>query len=582
MKQFQFNVKEPSEFSKEVDKIRQWCSSRVISAVMFSIFTEIPDPVRIKEMCGILDKKMPEAVYSGCSSNGNIVNGDFCGGVFSIICTIFEYPSTRVKLFALPLDPEIRVESARELARRVNSEDWVKAVELLVTIRGMSMTDVCRELDNIREGVEIFGGGAISEDINTDVACVFSSDKGFMEYGMIAVMMGGEDLNIRTTYVTGWKPLGQELKVTAAEGRRLIELDNAPAYDAYYRYLHIKNDEHFSNNTLEFPFLYKSHGIEILRTAINSNPDGSLTMTGDMEMNVSARISYGDPWTILNAVRESCLKIRDFAPEVILCFSCAARRTYWGNDEIGKETLPLQKIAPSSGFYTSGEFLRTGKYLDLHNVTLVIAALREGEAHTLPEPVDEVQEQFSGKVSMINRLATFIKATTDELALKNRQLEIMAITDGLTQLYNRREIQRRITEAIGEKHTPGTYLIMLDIDDFKLVNDNCGHSTGDAVLAGIAKVLQDYADKEDMSAGRWGGEEFMLLLTDADDERAKAIADGICTAIAARDFGKAGRMTVSVGVTRAIDGEDPDRTCYRVDAALYKAKAEGKNRVIWS
>jgi diguanylate cyclase (GGDEF)-like protein len=242
----------------------------------------------------------------------------------------------------------------------------------------------------------------------------------------------------------------------------------------------------------------------------------------------------------------------------------------------------MQKIAPSSGFYTSGEFLRTGKYLDLHNVTLVIAALREGEAHTLPEPVDEVQAQFSGKVSMINRLATFIKATTDELALKNRQLEIMAITDGLTQLYNRREIQRRITQAICEKHTPGTYLIMLDIDDFKLVNDNCGHSTGDAVLVGIAKVLQEYADIEDMSAGRWGGEEFMLLLTDADDERAKAIADGICTTIAAKDFDKAGRMTVSVGVTRAIDGEDPDRTCYRVDAALYKAKAEGKNRVIWS
>ncbi len=582
MKQFQFTVKKHSYLYSEVKKIRQWCRAKVISAILFQVYTENSNKKELERVCGVLEQELPGAVCIGCSSNGNIVNGNFSGESIAVICTIFEYPSTQVKVLGYALTEENQKEVADALKAEVDANPWVKAVEMLLTIRGMSMTGLCDNLSLIREDVIIFGGGAFSKDINEAAACVYCSGKGCLEKGIAFVLIGGEDFSIKTTYITGWKPLGQELEVTDMDGFILKELNHQPAYDIYYRYLKIANDEHFFDNTLEFPFLYKSHGIEILRAPIASNPDGSLTMTADMEMNVKARMAYGDPWTILSSVRDGSEDIRQFAPDAVFVFSCAARRTFWGIEDVGKETLPLQEIAPTSGFYTSGEFLRTGEHLIQHNVTLVIAAMREGEITHIPVVEAPEKETYEGKISMINRLATFIKATTDELIEANRQLERMAITDGLTGLYNRKEIQRWITvkleEAAGKEDV---YLIMMDIDNFKKVNDTYGHEAGDRVIVGFSKMLLKMAKEELLRIGRWGGEEFMIVLSGKTEEEVLDLAERIRRGFSEIDFDEVGHKTASIGVTVRIGDEDSDDMVVRVDEAMYEAKENGKNQVVY-
>nr|MCR5625838.1 FIST C-terminal domain-containing protein [Lachnospiraceae bacterium] len=451
MKQFQFAVKNITEFKTELVKIRQWCRSRVVSDVLFQIYMETPDNTKVDSVCRLIDEKMPDALYVGCTSNGNIVNGDFSGGTIAVSCYIFEYVSTKVEVLQYKLTEDTQESVARDLKKYVEDRPEVKAIEMLLTIRGMSMTGLCDNLSKIREDINIFGGGAFSFDINADRACVFSKTGGYDEKGIVFVLLGGDEFHVETTYITGWKPLGKKLEVTSSDGFILKEINHKPAYETYYRYLHIQNDEHFFNNTLEFPFLYKHNGIDILRAPISSNPDGSLTMTADVEENVAARIAYGDPWTILESIHGKATELSQFAPDALIVFSCAARRTYWGNDEVGKETLMLQSVAPTAGFYTSGEFLRTGKYLNQHNVTLAIAALREGDIHEIGQQPEQAVSDYTGKVSMINRLATFISATTEELIQANERLELMAITDGLTGLYNRKEIQRRIIESVENK-----------------------------------------------------------------------------------------------------------------------------------
>ena len=314
-------------------------------------------------------------------------------------------------------------------------------------------------------------------------------------------------------------------------------------------------------------------------------------MTADIEQNAKTRISYGDPWTILESINEEAVRFQSFIPESITIFSCAARRTFWGLDEVGNESLPFQSIAPTSGFYTSGEFLRTDGEVNQHNVTLVIGAEREGEPNESSMPHLEIKkEDFSGKVSMINRLATFIQAATQELEEANNELARVAISDGLTQLYNRGEIQKRIQNKAGEVETQGVYsrhksgisLVMIDIDDFKKVNDTYGHMEGDIVLQGLSKMLKDEIDKNapEASAGRWGGEEFMILLPQSDEKAAVKIAEIFRNRFAEIDFPNAGHRTISVGVTELIAGEDVDIGCMRVDDALYEAKRTGKNKVV--
>lgn len=579
MKQFQFLYHNSDELHRELYKIEQWRKSRVTSGVVFQILSESLDRSLLDSICDAIRTAMPDADYMGCSTNGNIFDGHLSETEVVVICTIFEYPTTRTELLQYHLTEQTNDAVTSDLLAKLAERPWVKAIELLVTIRGMSMTPFCDALQKAAPGINIFGGGAFSNDLDDNKACVFSKVGDYSENGVTVLLIGGEDFHVTTTHITGWKPLGKTFIVTRANRNILYELDGCPAYDVYYKYLNIRNDIHFFTNSLEFPFFYEHNGIRLLRAPTASNPDGSLVMTADMEENVRANLAYGDPWTILDEISRGSQEIREFRPEAIHIYSCAARRTFWGND-ISKESMPFQNIAPTSGFYTSGEFLRTNGKMNQHNVTLVVAAMREGAPSAIvTQAPDQTQASCDGKVSMINRLATFIDAATRELEEANKKLAFVAVSDGLTKLYNRAEIQRRIKEQLLSGNPLS--LVMLDIDNFKHVNDTYGHKEGDLVIIGLSDLLRNGLREHnpDASAGRWGGEEFMLLFPHELDYTVQ-VADKILHDFAALQFPAAGHQTISIGVTQAIPGEPLDNLLVRVDKALYEAKRSGKNRYV--
>ena len=101
------------------------------------IFTEIVDRERIERVCETVGRLLPEALYVGCSTNGNILNGDFSSGSFVVVCTLFEYPTTKLEMLQYPMTYDNQDSVAEKLAAEVEKRPWVKAVELLVTIRDM-------------------------------------------------------------------------------------------------------------------------------------------------------------------------------------------------------------------------------------------------------------------------------------------------------------------------------------------------------------------------------------------------------------------------------------------------------------
>ena len=527
MKQLQFTFRTEDALDQELRKIRQWSKSNLYSSLLIQVYTEILDKEMIEHTIAKIRGQLPDALIVGCSSNGNIINGDFSGGSFAVVCTLFEYPSTKVDILQYPLSGDTQQTVVRQLREEVEHRPWVKAIEILITIRGMSMSALCDGLSELPEDIQVFGGGAFSGDLEKDEACVFSSVGGYDEKSIVFVLYGGEEFHLEATFMTGWKPLGLYLDVTAAKGEILQELNGRPAYETYYKYLHIKNDESFFYNTLEFPFLYHYQGIDIMRAPTASNPDGSLTMTADINQGVKARIAYGDPWTILDTAWQQGNQLLRFSPECILVFSCAARRTFWGNAEVGKETEPYQIVAPTSGFYTSGEFLRTNEHVNQHNVTQVIVAMREGEAKPHPEQeIKMANHSFEGKVSMINRMATFIRATTEELAEANvkledansqlaeanRRLSELAITDALTGICNKAAYLDHIHE-LDDRIKAGEAVFsvaVFDLNGLKAINDNYGHECGDIAIKDTAKVLISVFGREKLY--RIGGDEFIAVL----------------------------------------------------------------------
>ena len=220
--------------------------------------------------------------------------------------------------------------------------------------------------------------------------------------------------------------------------------------------------------------------------------------------------------------------------------------------------------------------------------------MREGEAETQKAPVAQKEAGVNeSTMSMINRLVNFINTATAEVIEANTEvmeanatLSRMAITDRLTKLYNRGEIQRRIVERIDEnKAAPfgekATSIIMIDLDDFKHINDTYGHQEGDQVLIRISDLIHQGIQKlnTDASDGRWGGEEFMLMLPGTSQASAAAFAEGLRQEVEKLRFEKCGKVSASFGVAQAMPAEDPDPLVVRADTALYKAKALGKNRV---
>ena len=175
----------------------------------------------------------------------------------------------------------------------------------------------------------------------------------------------------------------------------------------------------------------------------------------------------------------------------------------------------------------------------------------------------------------------------NDLMVLNRRLTVMAERDALTSLYNRGKTEQLIHDALDDAVRTGdtTALVMTDIDHFKLVNDTFGHGIGDGVLRDVALLLRDaVANTPDGAAGRWGGEEFFLLLPRTELQEAVGIAEDLRQKAERHEFIGAGHVTISLGVlsVTAEDAVADQRTSLftLVDNALYRAKNEGRNRVV--
>ena len=162
MKLFQFDYKNEISLRGKLNRIRQFCEDKHASKVLFHIFTDVPDKELIDGICAVLDDEMPAAEYVGCSTNGNISSGDFSPSGVSITCTVFEHPSIQVETLQYKLSEEVAIELTDDLKREVKARPWVKAIELVATIRGLSMSNFCDNLQDLDPSIVVFGGGAFS------------------------------------------------------------------------------------------------------------------------------------------------------------------------------------------------------------------------------------------------------------------------------------------------------------------------------------------------------------------------------------------------------------------------------------
>ncbi|MCR5188634.1 MAG: GGDEF domain-containing protein, partial [Treponema sp.] len=257
----------------------------------------------------------------------------------------------------------------------------------------------------------------------------------------------------------------------------------------------------------------------------------------------------------------------------------------------------------TAGCFAFGEILYKNKSGGIFNSALVAIGFRELEddstdtytedcymenncyGENLAYDINKYEDDFSinihenEPIPFENRLVSFLQATSRDLYLVNKKLEEAATIDGLTKIFNRKKISERIEYELNKRDKAEQInIIMFDIDNFKHINDTYGHNIGDEVLAKLAERAKECIRRQD-SIGRWGGEEFMILLPESKKSEAVEIAERIRHEIESLSWNQIKQVTISLGVAELYEDDDLQTFYKRVDNRLYYSKQHGKNCV---
>ncbi len=274
----------------------------------------------------------------------------------------------------------------------------------------------------------------------------------------------------------------------------------------------------------------------------------------------------------------------------VVCFVNHAYERLYGvdrNDIIGKKISELAYLSDQEKRYfqeRDGRVLRTGR--QIHKM---FDLERNGARHHLlywTGPI-ELRDGQPGLIGIIvnitaqKRIETDLKNRFKKIQMENMRLEDKSNKDFLTGLYNRRFLNRSLETLVNMASAGGASFscLMIDVDNFKQVNDTYGHYVGDTVLQELADVLRSVCRECDIT-GRYGGDEFMVLLPGTPAGRARPMATRLCAEMESRLPVPCGScITLSIGVSEYVFGDSATDMIKRADSALYTAKATGRNRV---
>ncbi|WP_374673860.1 diguanylate cyclase [Ideonella sp.] len=242
---------------------------------------------------------------------------------------------------------------------------------------------------------------------------------------------------------------------------------------------------------------------------------------------------------------------------------------------------PLVRMADAARRIDAGE---RGVRLPLSRQNAELEQLSTALRRMTEHLVDREQALQGANAHLEQRVAERtqeLARVNGELAAANRHLSTLAHEDALTGLHNRRWADELLERLLSQhrRHRRPMGVLLCDVDHFKRINDRFGHATGDVVLQAVAQVLRRSVRDSD-SAARFGGEEFVVLLPETGPQGARVVAEKIRHAVAALRLPGVTSCTISVGAAVAEDGRiGAAALLARADAALYRAKEAGRNRV---
>ena len=542
--------------------------------ILISIYTHWNKPETIREMTRLFCDAFPEAEIVGMTTAGGIENGRMHLRQTIVTTQFFEKSDVHAAIY------DFSKESMSALGERAladcQKEKDLSAVLLFLTQRYYDFEPFLTALDKLSKDIPICGGYAHTY-LQEDGIYVFTKNA-ILSRGILLITYAGA-VQVLTESVMGWQPLGRTMTITAMDGPLVIQaLDHKPAIHFYQKYLHSTD---FEKSQLLFPLVRNAHQFRLAVLPLDAKSDGALQTNVISHVGDQVQMAYGDPDQVILSSHKALDHIERFAPEGMLLLSCVTRR-YFLKEDVNQILSAYGDFCVAPGGYVNGELIRIEGKTQTTNMTLISVCFREGEAPLVNTAKKHHTPVVLGEaLSTVQRLATFITETTKELAETQKQLSFAASHDSFTGLLNRGSIEKmlyRCHEDASARQLAFSAL-MIDLDTFKHINDTFGHNKGDEVIREVAAIMKRMIRPTDF-AGRWGGDEFVIILPGTTLANARIVASRLQQAFQTIQLPDHSFLTASIGCTTASPDETEQTFYKRMDDALYLAKEGGRNRII--
>ena len=408
-----------NSFNDEKNLMVQVFSAELNKSILQSLLQEIIEVI-------------PHAKIIGSTTDGEILENKISTDKIVISVSSFEKATLSV---AMQVNQNDSFECGVNIAKKLIQDD----TKVLFLFSDGLYTNGEKFLHGVKSisNHTTIAGGMAGDLANFKETYIFSND-GIISNGVVGIAVNSKELYIKTSYNFNWKEIGRTLTITKAKDNCVYEIDGQSPIDIYAKYLGPDIADSLPAVGIEFPLVLKRDGIKIARAALKKGDNNSLIFAGNLAVGDKVQFGYGNSSMILKDSIQVRNEFSSFGVESIFVYSCMARRRFL-KEATSLELTPIAKIAPTSGFFTYGEFFKANN-CELLNQTMTAIAMSETnefKEHHFEDNIDNIL--VSETSDTYKALSHLIQETTRELQETNENLE--NLVDEKTQ-----DLEKKIQE----------------------------------------------------------------------------------------------------------------------------------------
>lgn len=412
---------------EQLSKVIEENSISDSSKLLIQVFTSKNELPFISEITEFFSTYFPLCTLIGSTTDGEIKDGKV--STFTTVISFSIFDDIELKAF-ISNEFSSFYEVGYELASNIIQEDTKVIISFIDGLIGNG-EEFLNGISSLNKEV-IVSGGLAGDNAQFTQTLVFTKDAIYSN-GVVGVSLSSPTLKAFTDYAFSWEPVGEKLKITKVDKNRVYTINNKTAVDTYAYYLGEEISEQLPNIGIEFPLIAQRDGVQVARAVIGRHDDGSLVFAGNLNENESVQFGYGNSKEILSQTQSYIDKLYNLPIESIFIYSCMARRRFMP-DEIENETITYQQIAPTSGFYTNGEFFScSGKGKELLNQSMTLLILSESDLCNNKKIRVESKNAAS---STIQALSHLIHVAINELEQKDEIMITQSRNNAMGEILN--------------------------------------------------------------------------------------------------------------------------------------------------